>query len=194
MPITSPSGLQIDYKFKNREYLIISYETDIELLREIVPEPLKVVSNVVHYEFMKMPDSAGFGSFTESGQLIDVEYNGKRGQYSHLMFVDDVASINAGREIWGFPKKYGKPSLEVDVDTLTGKLKYNQTDIAVGTMGYKYYEGDIKAETKSAENTPTYNNMDIKGGGVQGEASLPSPCTPPLISGSMVFPQHSQDS
>ena len=110
MPITSPSGLQIDYKFKNREYLIISYETDIELLREIVPEPLKVVSNVVHYEFMKMPDSAGFGSFTESGQLIDVEYNGKRGQYSHLMFVDDVASISAGREIWGFPKKYGKPS------------------------------------------------------------------------------------
>ena len=156
MPITSPSGLQIDYKFKNREYLIISYETDIELLREIVPEPLKVVSNVVHYEFMKMPDSAGFGSFTESGQLIDVEYNGKRGQYSHLMFVDDVASISAGREIWGFPKKYGKPSLEVDVDTLTGKLKYNQTDIAVGTMGYKYYEGDINAETKSAENTPTY--------------------------------------
>ena len=51
MPFTSPSGLKIDYKFKNREYLIITYESDIEALQEVVPEPLKVVSNIVKFEF-----------------------------------------------------------------------------------------------------------------------------------------------
>ncbi|KJF93675.1 acetoacetate decarboxylase [Photobacterium angustum] len=156
MPITTPSAPLIDYKFKDREYLIISYETDIELLKEVVPEPLKVISNVVHFEFMKMPDSAGFGSFKESGQVIEVEYNGRKGLYSHLMFVDDVASIVAGREVWGFPKKYGFPSLDVDVDTLTGRLKYNQTEVAIGTMGYKYYEGDIAATKSALETTPNY--------------------------------------
>ena len=54
MPFTSPSGLKIDYRFVNREYLIISYETDYDALRAFVPEPLKVVSNIVKFEFMKM--------------------------------------------------------------------------------------------------------------------------------------------
>jgi acetoacetate decarboxylase len=156
MPITSPSGLQIDYKFKNREYLIISYETDIEVLQELVPAPLKVVSNVVKYEFMRMPDAHGFGSFTESGQVIEVEYDGKLGSYSHMMFLDDLAPIAAGREIWGFPKKYGNPTLEVDVDTLLGKLKYNSVDVAIGTMGYKYKELDTVKVQKGLEETANY--------------------------------------
>jgi acetoacetate decarboxylase len=77
MPLTSPSALQIDYKFKNREYLIISYETDLEVLQSVVPEPLKVVSNIVKFEFMKMPDAYGFGIFTEAGQVIEIEFDGK---------------------------------------------------------------------------------------------------------------------
>lgn len=156
MPITSPSGLKIDYKFKNREYLIISYETDIEKLQEVVPAPLKVVSNVVKYEFMKMPDAHGFGSFTESGQVIEVEFEGKRGQYSHMMFLDDLAPIAAGREIWGFPKKYGNPTLTIDVDTVLGRLKYNSVDVAIGTMAYKYEELDTAKIKQGLENTPNY--------------------------------------
>ena len=156
MPITSPSGLKIDYKFKNREYLIISYETDIEKLQEVVPAPLKVVSNVVKYEFMKMPDAHGFGSFTESGQVIEVEFEGKRAQYSHMMFLDDLAPIAAGREIWGFPKKYGNPTLTIDVDTVLGRLKYNSVDVAIGTMAYKYEELDTAKIKQGLENTPNY--------------------------------------
>lgn len=156
MPITSPSGLTIDYKFKNREYMIISYETDFDLLHQVVPEPLKVVSNVVKFEFMKMPDAYGFGSFTESGQVIEVEYEGKLGTYSHMMFLDDLAPIAAGREIWGFPKKFAHPNLSVDVDTLLGTLKYNSAEVAVGTMGYKYHELDTEQIRKSFEETANY--------------------------------------
>jgi len=156
MPITSPSDLKIDYKFKGREYLIIAYETDIELLQQVVPAPLKVVSNVVIYEFMKMPDAYGFGSFSESGQIIEVEFEGKRGAYSHMMFVDDLAPIAAGREIWGFPKKYANPTLKVDVDTLLGTLKYNSVDVAIGTMAYKYQELDRVQVGKGLEETANY--------------------------------------
>lgn len=156
MPLTSPSALQIDYRFVNREYFIISYETDFELLQQIVPEPLKVTSNVVKFEFMRMPDAYGFGSFTESGQVIEVELDGKKGTYSHMMFLDDLAPIAAGREIWGFPKKYASPRLEIDVDTLLGVLKYNSMPVAVGTMGYKYHQLDTKALQESMETTPNY--------------------------------------
>ncbi len=142
MPITSPSGLKIDYTMRNREYFIISYETDIEVLKAVVPEPLKVVSNVVKFEFMKMPDASGFGSFSEAGQMIEVEYDGVIGSYSHAMYLDDLAPIAAGREIWGYPKKFAHPKLEIDSDTLLGTLKYNSVAVAIGTMGFKYIELD----------------------------------------------------
>lgn len=156
MPITSPSALQIDYKFRGREYLIISYETDYDALQAVVPEPLKVISNVVKFEFMRMPDAHGFGSFTEAGQVIEVEFEGKVGTYSHMMFLDNLAPIAAGREIWGFPKKYANPKLEVDVDTVVGTLKYNSLPVAIGTMGFKYKSLDKQQMQQGLEATPNF--------------------------------------
>jgi len=156
MPFTSPSFPKIDFKFFNREFLIITYETDMDALRAVVPEPLKVVSPIVKYEFIRMADSTGFGDYTESGQVIPVEYNGQKGSYVHSMYLDDLAPIVGGREIWGFPKKYAKPTLSVDVDTLLGTLKYNSVDVAIGTMGYKYYPIDTAALAKAMMEEPNF--------------------------------------
>lgn len=81
-----------------------------------------------------MHDTNGFGSFNEAGQLIEVEFEGKKGLYSHIMLLDNLPSIAAGREIWGFPKKYAHPTLTVDSNTLLGTVKYNSVDVAFGTM------------------------------------------------------------
>jgi acetoacetate decarboxylase len=156
MPITSPSDLKIEYKMRGREYFTIAYETDINILKEVVPEPLKVVSNVVKFEFMYMPDASGFGSFYEAGQMIEVEYDGVIGLYSHSMYLNDLAPIAAGREIWGYPKKFGTPTLGVDCDTLLGTLKYNSVMVAQGTMGFKYTELDKQAVQKTMSESPIF--------------------------------------
>ena len=54
------------------------------------------------------------------------------------MYLDDDPPISAGREIWGFPKKYAHPKLEIVKDTLTGTLEYAGQLVAMGTMGYKH--------------------------------------------------------
>jgi acetoacetate decarboxylase len=54
------------------------------------------------------------------------------------MYLDDEPPITAGREIWGFPKKYGVPRLNVIKDTLTGTLHYDNERVAMGTMTYKH--------------------------------------------------------
>ena len=77
MPLTNPSYPPGPYKFANREYMIISYRTDIDALRAVVPEPLQVTDPVVKYEFIRMPDSTGFGNYTESGQVIPVSFEGR---------------------------------------------------------------------------------------------------------------------
>jgi acetoacetate decarboxylase len=156
MPYSSPSAIKIDYTFRNREYLAINYQTDINILKEIVPEPLKVVNPIVSFRFVKMPDASGFGSYNTVSQLVEVEYKGKMGLYCHSMYLDNLAPIAAGREIWGFPEKYGKPNLVVDTDTVLGTLKYNSVDIAIGTMGYKYQALDAKKIKKQFETTPNY--------------------------------------
>lgn len=155
MPLISPSYPRGPYHFINREFLIITYETDIDLLREVVPEPLEVVEPLVKFEFIRMPDSTGFGDYTESGQVIPVSYKGKKGNYTHAMFLDDLPPIAGGREIWGFPKKLAQPKLEVVHETLLGTLEYGPIRVATATMGYKYEALDVKKVAESLA-TPNY--------------------------------------
>ena len=67
MPLTSPAFPMGPYRFVNREFFIVSYRTDPERLRAVVPEPLQVGAPIVNYEFIRMPDSTGFGDYHRVG-------------------------------------------------------------------------------------------------------------------------------
>jgi len=138
MPLTAPAYPPGPYRFVDREYLIVTYRTDAQTLRALVPEPLRVEEPLVRYEFMRMPDSTGFGDYTECGQVIPVTLNGRKGNYTHCMFLNDHPPIAGGRELWGFPKKLGNPTLRPDIDTLVGTLDYGDVRVATCTMGYKH--------------------------------------------------------
>ena len=147
MPPFSPSYPRGPYRFFRREYLIITYETDGEALRRALPEPLEPAEgNLAFYEWMKMPDSSGFGDYEESGSGIRASFNGEPCNFSVQMYLDDEPPITAGREIWGFPKKYGVPRLKVVKDTLTGTLHYDEERVAMGTMTYKHVDLSDKLE------------------------------------------------
>jgi acetoacetate decarboxylase len=137
-PLGGPAYPPGRYRFIGREYLNILYRTDAEAMRRVVPEPLTVGDPLVKFEVMRMPDVTGLGSFTESGQVLQVQYEGESADYLHAMYVDSLASIASGREISAFPKKAGSPSLYVDSDTLVGTLDYGTLRVATATMGYKH--------------------------------------------------------
>jgi acetoacetate decarboxylase len=155
MPLTSPAYPPGPYRYRQREYLIVAYRTDADKLRAVVPEPLEVEEPIVRYEFMRMPDSTGFGDYTETGQAIPVSFRGRKGGYTHCMFLDDEGPIAGGRELWGFPKKLAKPSLHAETDTLVGKLDYGPVRVATGTMGYKHKAADLVA-IKAALEAPNF--------------------------------------
>lgn len=151
MPLTSPSYPKGPYRFVNREFFTITYRTDPDILRRLVPEPLQIPEPLVKYEFIRMPDSTGFGDYTESGQVIPVTLDGIAGSYSHSMYLNDEAPIAGGREIWGFPKKLADPSLAVIKDTLVGTLDMGGIRVATGTMGYKHRELDHDTVLRSLD-------------------------------------------
>ena len=155
MPLTSPAYPIGPYRFVHREYLIITYRTDPEKLNAVVPAPLKLEEPLVKFEFIRMPDSTGFGDYTESGQVIPVSFRGRKGSYSHCMFLNDHPPIAGGRELWGFPKKLANPTLRAEIDTLVGTLDYGPVRIATGTMGYKHISADLAA-VKASLRAPNY--------------------------------------
>ena len=150
------------YRFINREFLTITYETDPKMLRLVVPEVLEIIEPVVKFEFIRMPDSTGFGDYTESGQVIPVRHKGEEGVFTLTMFLDCEAPIAGGREIWGFPKKLAKPKLFVEEDTLIGTLDYGSIRIATATMGYKHREADHKSVLEALKR-PTFLLKNIPG-------------------------------
>jgi acetoacetate decarboxylase len=124
MPASGPSYPAGPYRFIHREFMVITYETDPEIVRHQLPEPLEPVDQpLVHYEWIKMPDSSGFGDYTESGMVLPCRFQGEEANFVVQMYLDDDPPISAGREIWGFPKKYAHPKLEIVKDTLTGTLE-----------------------------------------------------------------------
>ena len=142
MPLTSPAYPPGPYRFTHREFLVITYRTDMDALRAVVPAPLHIAQALVQFEFIRMPDATGFGAYTEAGQVIPVQWQGESGCYAHAMYLNDHSPIAAGRELWGFPKKLASPALGLHMDTLLGTLDYGPVRIAQATMGYKHREVD----------------------------------------------------
>ncbi|TLY52064.1 MAG: acetoacetate decarboxylase [Gammaproteobacteria bacterium] len=139
MPIASPTYPRGPYRFVNREYFIITYESDPQAIRDALPEPLEPDgSNTVLYEFIRMPDSGGFGDYTESGIVIPAKFGDEHVNFTAQMYLDCDPPIAGGREIWGFPKKLATPRLGIAHDTLTGRLEYAGQPVAIATMAYKH--------------------------------------------------------
>ncbi|MGA8760988.1 MAG: acetoacetate decarboxylase [Stellaceae bacterium] len=143
MPLTDPAYPKGPYRFYNREFIVITYRSDIDALREVVPEPLELAGDTVAYEFIRMPDSTGFGDYTETGQVIPVRFRGpdgsvQEGGYVHAMYLDDNAPIAGGREIWGFPKKLANPRISHESETVVCTLHYGSVLCVSATMGYKH--------------------------------------------------------
>lgn len=156
IPAVSAGYGCIPHRFVNREFFLITYETDPNIIRAALPEPLEPDgSNTVIYEWIKMPDAHGLGSYQESGLVIPCKYRDELCNFSTQMYLDNVPAIMAGREILGFPKKFGHPNLFIaETETITGILKYNGITVAIGTMPYKYEPFETSLVEKGLKRRP----------------------------------------
>ena len=145
MPLTSPAYPPGPYRFCNREYLIITYRTDHDRLRALVPEPLEVNEPVVKYEFIRMPDFDGVRRLHRERSSDPCVLPRQAGRL-HPLHVPERRSANRRRaRALGLPKKLAQPTLRAEIDTLVGTLDYGPVRIATGSMGYKHKAADAAA-------------------------------------------------
>jgi acetoacetate decarboxylase len=138
MPLQSPTYPRGPYMFFNRQYLVISYKTNEDAIRAHLPEPLEMVDDTVSVQWLDLPDGEGFGAYAATAQIIPCSFKGEPCSFVSQMYVDDTPALAGGREIWGYPMKYGKATLKVEGDTLEGTLHYGTQQVAIGSMVYKH--------------------------------------------------------
>jgi acetoacetate decarboxylase len=167
MPLQSPTFPRGPYRFFRRQYLVISYKSDAAAIREALPEPLVPDGDSVAVQWLDLPDGEGFGAYSAAAQIIPCKFKGEPCNFVSQMYVDNTPPLAGGREIWGYPMKYGKAVLKVTGDTLTGTLDYATQRAATGTMVYKHdaFRADLSKEKELLARTQVTLKMipDIDG-------------------------------
>jgi acetoacetate decarboxylase len=152
MPLAAPSYGRIPLQILDRESLAVSYRTDLDKARSLVPEPLEVEDPVVTLTFLYMV-IPGIGSYHEVSQSIAAKFRGEAISFRPTMFVESAAALLSGRDVWGLPKKWGQPRLTVNNGTYMGSLHVDDVLVARATMGYRYETLDL-VEAHRAQTTP----------------------------------------
>lgn len=78
----------------------------------LAPTPFALASDVFLVyvsDFMNCDKAA----FMDAGVMLSVTYKGRTGGYVLYEYEDDDGAIAAGRELWGYPKKFAQIELEV---------------------------------------------------------------------------------
>lgn len=144
-PWDAPLVPEFPFDMRNVTILTTLYRTDIDAVSRVIPPPLQPASDIVAVHLYKMTDTDFFGPYEESAVQVDVTIPATevRGAYSPYLFLNSDGAIAAGREVYGQPKKYGKPSLTVDQDLIVGTIKRNGIRFLRVTTPYKQQRSEI---------------------------------------------------
>lgn len=122
IPLNAPVYGNPPYYYKDANWTIFNYETDPEKAAELLPSCLELtdppVASVIFIDY----HFSTLGSYKETALTVTCTYKGEPYTYIAYLMVDNPVGILAGREIWGFPKKYGKILFSTD-----GAIHYAQT-------------------------------------------------------------------
>jgi acetoacetate decarboxylase len=152
IPFHSPAYAHPPSWFLDRPALTISYRTDMDLARAIVPEPLVIRDPLVSLTFLYMVAPA-IGDYYEFSQSISCFLGDEEVSFRPLMVAENVTAILIGREVWGLPKKFGHPRVGRDNESYVGTLEYDGALVARASMAYKFKEVEI-AKAKNALTIP----------------------------------------
>ncbi|MFW9948684.1 MAG: acetoacetate decarboxylase family protein [Candidatus Thorarchaeota archaeon] len=95
--------------FYEAETASVFWETNIDVVKKLLPKPLKAPKFPLATAFVGQWADTNFTyGYSESAIFLRAEFNGKYGNYCLGMHLDgpgkDMGQIY-GRELWGFPKK-----------------------------------------------------------------------------------------
>lgn len=108
--------------WKDMRVQLVVYETDIENIKKVIPDPLEPRTNKVITWISEFELGTTQGAFKESAIYVQVKYKDYEGDYEPFLYVNSSLPLTAGREIWGYQKKMADISLVHDQEAVVGKV------------------------------------------------------------------------
>lgn len=144
IPWDAPLVPEFPFTFRNVEVLTLSYRTDPEAIRSLLPPPLEPINDWVVIHLYNMNDVEWLGGYHECNVMIGASFKGTvRGGYSPYLFLDSDVGLAHGREVHGQPKKFGNVCVETRKDLVVGTLERNGITVITGTMPTKQQRGSL---------------------------------------------------
>ncbi|KAF4951757.1 hypothetical protein FSARC_12828 [Fusarium sarcochroum] len=114
VPAVSPSYPTTEtFSFTDVTLAAISYRVAADQITHLIPDALEledeplVTSTFVEYGMSTV------GPYSEFVQTVEVTYNGEKYDYTLILILDNESAIFAGRELYGYPKVFGKTILQL---------------------------------------------------------------------------------
>jgi len=115
------AGTQETADFYDAEMLTVLWETKPDIVRRLLPPPLKPAPRPIVMAFVANYPRTNFDvTYQESALFLRAEWEGEEGGYCLSMPVTNDIAMAGGREIFGFPKKIADVQLNRKGDTLEG--------------------------------------------------------------------------
>lgn len=134
------------FDFYNAEFLSTYWETKPEIVKKLLPPPLKPAKHPVASVFIAKYPRTNFGvSYHEGALFLFAEYDGITGAYCLAMPVDNDMAMIGGRETFGYPKKMSNIQFEKKEKSFKGSVE---------RLGIKYVE--IQAELNNKTNAKDF--------------------------------------
>lgn len=121
---------------------------------DMAPDPMITVV------FADYPDTT-IGPYREAIVLVGCSYRGTVGLYCPFIYVDSDAALAAGREVWGFPKKFADIELDATGSTVRGRL--SRLGSALLVLDGDAPEPTDPAVAGAAAALPIYNHKVVPG-------------------------------
>lgn len=137
-PFGAPLVPALPIRLRRTEILTIVYRTSASAAESLLPEPLRLASDLCLLHVYHMHDAEWFGVYCESAWQIPVLLpDDTEAVYSPFLVLGSDGAVAAGREAYGQPKKSGQVRLGPSGDLLLGVVERNGIDVATATMCWK---------------------------------------------------------
>lgn len=128
--------------WKDMRVHLVVYETDIENVARVIPEPLEPRTNIVITWVSDFQLGTTQGAFAEFAVYVQVKFEDYEGDYEPFLYVNTHLPLTGGREIWGFQKKMAEIKLEHEHEAVIGRVDRLDHAIYKGLV-VPEYEADM---------------------------------------------------
>jgi acetoacetate decarboxylase len=147
------------YEFYNAEMLTVMWETRREIVKRLIPPPLKPTKRPLAMAFIAYYPKTNFcPSYYEGGLFLRATFKGLEGNYCLAMPVTNDMAMASGREEFGYPKKLANIDLKRSGNYVKGHLERH---------GLRFFEIHAKLTGKpSSDDFPKLMASKEKDGGI----------------------------